>query len=114
MLHIVFMAITGIMGFGTVLADAAASTPDWINYLLNGGPFAFVVLLLIMDKLTTPGERDRLRGENQQLRDEIKALNENVREEVVPPLVQINALMREVIEELAHNKPYPPDTRYRR
>ena len=108
------IATTAFLGIGGIFAQAAAATPDWINYLLNGGPFAFVVLLLILDKLTTPGERDRLRAENAQLREEIKMLNENVREEVVPPLVQINTLMREVIEELSHNRPYPPEANYRR
>jgi hypothetical protein len=110
MLNIIY-SLLGLFGFGSIAAEAASSMPEWISYLLNGGPFAFVVLLLIMDKLTTPGERDRLRAENQLLHDEIKVLNQNIREEVVPPLVQINSLMREVIEELSQNRPMPPELR---
>lgn len=80
---------------------AATQTPDWISYLLNGGPFAVVVLLIIMDKLTTVGERDRLRTENNDLKGQIKDLNESIRNEIVPPLVQLNTLMKDVVEELA-------------
>lgn len=88
--------------FNSLLTAAeTGNNVDWISYLLNGGPFAIVVLLIILDKLTPPGERDRLRAENQVLRDEIKVLNQNIREEIVPPLVQLNTLMKDVVEELA-------------
>jgi hypothetical protein len=90
------------------LADASSSTPDWVNYLLNGGPFAVVLLLIILDKLTTTGERDRLRTENEVLKKEIKDLNLSIRSEVVPPLVQLNALMKDVVGELSERKYHPP------
>lgn len=95
----------------TIFAEAASSSgTDWVNYLLNGGPFAVVVLLMVLDKLTTTSERDRLRAENAALRDEIKVLNESIRQEIVPPLVQMNELMRDVVSELsaARGVYYPP------
>lgn len=93
---------------------AAESSGDWVNYLLNGGPFAIVVLLVIMDKITNTSERDRLRVENSALREEIRVLNESIRNEIVPPLVQINALMKDVVVELSERgRYYPPDTRGR-
>lgn len=100
--------VMAVSWFINILAQADATGGsggdggvDWVSYLLNGGPFAVVVLLIILDKLTPPGERDRLRAENQVLRDEIKVLNQNIREEIVPPLVQLNTLMKDVVEELA-------------
>lgn len=82
------------------MAAEEAST-DWTTILLNGGPFAIVVLLIILDKLTTTGERDRLRAENRELREEVKILNTSIRDEVVPPLVRLNGLIADVVEELA-------------
>lgn len=91
------------------------SPPDWISYLLNGGPFAVVVLLVVLDKLTNTGERDRLRLENEVLRKEIKDLNQSIRNEIVPPLVQLNALMKDVIAELSDRRYISPtDDRGRR
>lgn len=90
-----------------VLASEPPSGGDWISYLLNGGPFAIVVLLLITDKLTTPGERDRLRAENEQLRTEVKTLNENLRNEIVPPLTEMNRLNTQVIEILSDEDRFP-------
>jgi hypothetical protein len=91
----VFPATVSLM----VAAEEAAT--DWTTILLNGGPFAIVVLLIILDKLTTTGERDRLRAENKELRDEVKVLNTSIRDEVVPPLVRLNGLIADVIEALA-------------
>lgn len=98
--------VTAVSWFITIFAQASktgggSGGVDWVSYLLNGGPFAIVVLLIILDKLTPPGERDRLRTENLQLREEIKVLNANIRDEIVPPLVQLNTLMKDVVEELA-------------
>ena len=90
---------------------AAAEAIDWVSYLLNGGPFAIVLLLVIMDKLTTTGERDRLKVENISLRDEVKLLNESIRKEIVPPLVQMNELMRDVVKELSDRGHYFPPQR---
>lgn len=73
-----------------------------------------VVLLMVMDKITTTSERDRLREENKDLKDEIKTLNESIRSEIVPPLVQINGLMKDVVKELSERgNYYPPDQRGR-
>lgn len=103
------LGISGVIAhiFGAV----GDPSTEWVTYLLNGGPFALVVLLMITDKITTTGERDRLRLENIALRDEIKILNEGIRKDIVPPLVQINGLMKDVIEELSERRGryYPPD-----
>lgn len=69
---------------------------NYINYLLNGGPFAIVVLLLVMDKLTTPGERDRLRVELTASHEREERLNVNIREQIVP-------LMTRNVEATARN-----------
>lgn len=102
----------GIFGIVTRLfAAGGAADTQWVNYLLNGGPFALVVLLMVTDKITTTSERDRLRLENIALREEIKVLNEGIRKDIVPPLVQMNALMKDAIEELSSSRKgryYPP------
>lgn len=83
---------------GTLLAQANGNGGDvnYVNYLLNGGPFAVVVLLLVMDKLTTPGERDRLRIELTASHEREERLNVNIRETVVP-------LMTRSVEATARN-----------
>lgn len=104
------LAFNGLGHLATLIGAESAGGGEWINYLLNGGPFAIVVLLILMDKLTTTGERDRLRIENETLRDEIKVLNESIRKEIVPPLVQMNELMRDAVTELSdRGHYYPPD-----
>lgn len=103
-----------LMGFTNLILAAAETTPpDWVTYLLNGGPFAIVVFLMISDKITTTSERDRLRLENIALREEIKVLYESIRKDIVPPLVQVTGLMKDVIAELSERRGhyYPPDTK---
>jgi hypothetical protein len=78
----------------------AATDPSWTTYLLNGGPFAVVVLLIILDKLNTPGERDRLRVENELLKKQVAELNESIRKDIVPALTQVNTLNAQTIEVL--------------
>lgn len=91
---------------------AAEGGANWAEYLLNGGPFAIVVFLVVMDKITNTSERDRLRLENDVLREEIKVLNASIRSDIVPPLVQINSLMKDVVRELGNRGQYfPPDQR---
>lgn len=91
----------GWWGFASYhLAVETNPSGDWISYILNGGPFAIVVFLLVKDYLTTPYERNRLRIENDALRAEIKALNENVRQEIVPSVVKMNELMGQVVTHL--------------
>jgi di/tricarboxylate transporter len=82
----------------------ATTDPSWTTYLLNGGPFAIVVLLIITDKLTPPGERDRLRIENETLRKQLDSLNENIRHEIVPLLTQLNILNTQTIEALGKTR----------
>lgn len=109
---VLFIPAFFIVSVGNIFA--AETTVDWVNYLLNGGPFAIVVFLMITDKIATTSERDRLRIENNALRDEVKVLNESIRNEIVPPLVQINALMKDVVEELSdRGRYYPPEQRGR-
>lgn len=93
------------------LVMVLAST-DWTAILLNGGGFGIMVALIIADKLTTVGERDRLRLKNDAQEQDIKALNESIRNDILPPLVQINGLMKDVIKELSQRgKYYPPEQR---
>lgn len=68
---------------------------------MKGGPFAIVLLLIIADRITTPGERNRLLLENQELREEVKQLNQSFQKEVMPPLIEISKLMPQMIEALA-------------
>lgn len=65
----------------------------WVDALLKGGPFAIVVILILLDKLATPTERDRLRAENAELRGEIKALNEELRTQLVPLLADVAKIL---------------------
>jgi hypothetical protein len=89
-------------------AEAPADTgTDWISYLLNGGPFAIVLLLILLDKLGTHAERDRLRVENAALREQNQALNDSIRTEVVAPLTEQNRLMQEVVKILDDEDRFP-------
>lgn len=88
---------------GLLLAQTEGSDA-WVDSLLKGGPFAIVLLLIIMDKIGTHGERDRLRVENTELRKEVATLNEQVRTQVVPPLVEITRLLPRVIDELTSRR----------
>lgn len=85
----------------------AATSTDWVNYLLNGGPFAVVLLLIVLDKIGTHGERDRLRTENAALRERDKTLNDEIRKEVITPLADQNRLMVDIIEILDDEDRFP-------
>jgi len=82
---------------------SASGDTSWFAYVVNGGPFAVVVILLVMDKLTTPGERDRLREQNAELAKMNEALNESIRRDILP-LISENTMAatrnREVVEKL--------------
>lgn len=80
---------------------------DWISYLLNGGPFAIVLLLILLDKLGTHAERDRLRVENAARREQNQELNNTIRTEVVAPLTEQNRLMQEVVKILDDEDRFP-------
>lgn len=96
-----------------VFGQAATSGQDvnWVTYLLNGGPFAVVLLLIIFDKIGTHTERDRLRTENIELRNKNEELNTTLREDVVPPLTQLTGLMADVLRRLDEDNPPPPRRR---
>jgi hypothetical protein len=82
-----------------LLAQASPSEP-WVDSLLKGGPFAIVLLLIILDKIGTHGERDRLRVENTELRTEIRDLNKDLRENITPLLKQNADMNRQYVEHL--------------
>ena len=82
---------------GALLAQASAGDP-WVDSLLKGGPFAIVLLLIIMDKIGTHGERDRLRSENTELRQEIRELNKSLREDVAPLLKSNTDTMKQYVD----------------
>lgn len=81
----------GTFSTSQLVAQAAggATADPYVDTLLKGGPFAIVLLLIILDKIGTHGERDRLRLENTALREEIKELNADLRNDVLPPLTGI-------------------------
>lgn len=80
---------------------------DWITVLLNGGPFAIVLLLILLDKLGTNSERDRLRTENASLREQNQTLNDEVRTEVIAPLAEQNRLVAEMLRILEDEDRFP-------
>lgn len=92
-------------------AQQAGQDINWVTYLLNGGPFAIVLLLIIFDKIGTHAERDRLRSENTILREKNEELNTTLREDVVPPLTQLTGLMADVLRRLDDDPPPPPRRR---
>lgn len=90
-------------GVSSVLGQAGSGSSDlaWVGYLLNGGPFAVVVFLLVTDRLTTPGERDRLRKEVTAAHEREERLNQTIRDDFVPVItrsLEAVALNREVVE----------------
>lgn len=82
------LAASILVPAGNVLAQSASGGGgndfQWVSYLLNGGPFAVVVFLLVTDKITTPGERDRLRLELTASHEREEKLNVNIRQDIVP------------------------------
>lgn len=93
----------------TALLAADTSTGDGVvDALLKGGPFAIVLLLIIMDKLGTNSERDRLRVENQNLRDQNQKLNDEIRSELIPPLTEVTRIMAEAVTLLEDEERFPP------
>ena len=82
---------------GALFAQASPSEP-WVDSLLKGGPFAIVLLLIIIDKIGTHGERDRLRTENTELRQEIRELNKSLREDVAPLLKSNTDTMKQYVD----------------
>lgn len=92
-----------MFGSSLVLAanEASGGGTDWLTYLLQGGPFALILALIILDKLAPTGERDRLREENKQLKEDQKELNQTLLT-VIPPLIEatkgLSSLTSTVVE----------------
>ncbi len=93
------LAVTTVFA-NTAEAAAGGGGTDWISYVLQGGPFAVVVILFVLEKLITPGERDRLREENKQYQKDIADLNLVIRDHIIPLLGQNNETMKKVYDEL--------------
>jgi hypothetical protein len=85
--------LTAFMVLGVLFQASGPSSDNWIDVLLKSGPWAVVVLLIILDKLTTTGERDRLRLENTELRKALEEAEQAYRKEVTPALVEGNRLL---------------------
>lgn len=100
------MLYLALLPSGWLLAQASAGDP-WVDSLLKGGPFAVVLLLIIMDKIGTHGERDRLRKENDELRAEIRDANKTMREEIVPPAIEMTKQTSRIIEILSDEERFP-------
>lgn len=79
---------------GLVLAISETGGSDnWTEILLKSGPWAIVVLLIIFDKLSPVGERDRLRAENTELRKTLQETEIANRKDVIPALTESNRLL---------------------
>lgn len=90
-----------------VLAQSAqsgggAGDIQWIGLLLNSGPFAIVVYLILSNKLITPGERDRLIAEVKAAQDREQKLNDYVRTEIVPLITRSTEASARNTEALEH------------
>jgi hypothetical protein len=91
---------------GEAPADAVGSPPtDLIGYLLQGGPFAAVLALILFDKLTPTGERNRLREEVKENKQIIAELNKQLLD-VLPPLTEMLPLLRELADSRIRDREY--------
>jgi hypothetical protein len=97
----------GLVTAGVYAQAADPSGSGILDALLKGGPFAVVLALIIFDKLGTNSERDRLREENRNLREQNQTLNDTIRKEVVPPLTELNRLMGETLQVLSDEDRFP-------
>jgi hypothetical protein len=96
----------------SVLPAILAAEVNYVEIIGDVGILGVLIYLIATDKWGSNSERDRLRAENEVLRNEIKVLNESIRGDIVPPLVQINSLMKDVIKELGNRGHYfPPEQR---
>jgi hypothetical protein len=82
-----------VLGLVFQSSTGGTSSDNWVDVLLKSGPWAIVVLLIIMDKLTTTGERDRLRLENTELRKTLQEAEIANRSMVIPALTESNRLL---------------------
>lgn len=87
------MLAIAMLGFFLSAASSNGGSETWTEILLKSGPWALVVLLIILDKLTPVGERDRLRIENTELRKALQEAEIANRKDVVPALIECNRLL---------------------
>jgi hypothetical protein len=83
------------LGVAAIFAAEADPASGVIDVLLKGGPFAIVLLLVIMDKITTPSERDLLRKKLDESQARERALYEGIKTDLTPALVANGALIAE-------------------
>ena len=89
---------------------AAAPSQDWITYLLQGGPFAILVILFLLDKVAPTGERNELRKEKEEFKADIKDLN-NQLIQVIPQMKEIADNYRQLADralDVVEDKRYRP------
>lgn len=93
--------LTPVAFLGSIIADAAPNgTDSAIDALFKGGPFAFVLGLILLDKLITPGERNLLRVQLKESQDRERVLYEKVNSEIVPAIVDNSRINKETIRPL--------------
>lgn len=104
-----------VAAVGATDSSGGASGTDWTGYLLQGGPFAIILILILMDKLAPTGERNRLREENEKYKADIQTLNNKLLE-VLPPLTEAAHVMTRVgdlLEAMGNGNNDPPGSRGR-
>lgn len=83
----------GVLTLNFIIAVTQGGSDNWTEILLKSGPWAIVVLLIILDKLTPVGERDRLRVENTELRKALQEADIANRKDTMPALIESNRLL---------------------
>jgi hypothetical protein len=114
------VALAGTVGAGTIsllsATDSSGSPPtDFFGVLLQSGPFAIILVLILTDKLAPTGERNRLRQEVADYKSEIQKLNDKLLQ-VLPPLTELLPTMRALSDRHEHDMetqqlPPPPQQR---
>jgi hypothetical protein len=69
---------------------------DIVGLLIQSGPFAFFLLLIIMDKVAPTGERNRLRDENAAYKTSTQELNNRLLE-LMPPLLAFTDKLEKLV-----------------
>jgi hypothetical protein len=95
-----------------IATDPSGSTggTDAISYLLQGGPFAAVLALILLDKLTPTGERNRLREEVKEYKQNMAELNAQLLN-VLPPLTEMLPILRGIAESRSDSHDYAQQPR---
>jgi hypothetical protein len=98
----------------TVASDApggAAAPTDLLGILIQSGPFALFLGLIIIDKIAPTGERNRLREEVKEYKADMAQLNKTLLE-VLPPLTELLPVLRTLVMDRVEEHD-PPPTPYR-